>query len=548
MRSIAQINLTIILLVLATMALAETPPTEAWVYQWNGPGNHADLGLLTAFDPVGRVYVAGTTYEAGLDGNEEDFFLTQLDAAGHEIWTRQYGGQSTDQPSCLIVTETGNAIVTGYAWVETQLMVAVLCYDDNGTLLWERSIPVGGFPWYNFGPQIVEDISGNFALCAVSDEDYLIAKLSAEGAMLWERSYNGPNSAHDEPAGLATDAAGSIYVTGIVDDEGTTVSSYGTVKFDTDGTFQWDQFESGDLGTLFPYAAVEVAPDGDIIVVGNPESTCGVFQVRTWKLNADTGQPIWLEVFPPNPCYSVEPADMAVDGAGNVVVAGFGLMDTSFHFQTFCYETDGQLRWHREFDGVGTSTDAASSLALDAEGNAYVAGLTTFPPQNRDWTAVKYTPAGDEAWSVHWAGPSDANDGAEDIAVSTTGDVVLTGHTFSPEQLSNMVTVLYRQENLSAATPAPAASSLRMRAALNPFSHQTQVLFQLEQTGSVRLSVYDIRGRRVRVLRDGVTASGDHQVTWRGEDDQGRALPSGVYMLRLESGSDSASARVGLVR
>jgi hypothetical protein len=549
MRLVVTGVLTILMLITTTVALAETPPTEAWVYQWNGPANRADLGLLTAFDPTGRVYVAGTTYEGGLDGNGEDFLLTQLDANGNELWTAQYGGQSDDVPSCLIVTGTGDVIVTGYAWVEAQGIVATRCYDAVGTLLWDRSIPVTGFAWYGFGPQIVEDPAGNFVLCAASNEDYLIVKLSPTGAVLWERSYDGPNAAYDEPADLATDAAGNIYVTGIVDDAGINVSAYGTVKFDTDGTFHWVQFENGDFGSLFPYAGVEVAPDGDIIVAGNPESVCGVFQVRTWQVAADTGEVIWLEVFPPDPCDSVEPVDMAVDGAGNVVVAGFGLMgNSSYHFQTLRYGADGQFQWHRQFDGVGTSTDVASSLALDAEGNAYVAGLTTFPPQNRDWTAVKYTPAGDEAWSVHWAGPSGRNDRAEDIAVSATGDVVLTGHTFSPEQQSDLVAILYRQENIAAATPTAAVSSLRMRAALNPFSHQTQVQYQLGQAGPVRLSVYDVRGRRVRVLHDGIAASGDHEVTWRGEDDQGRALPSGMYVLRLESGRESASVRVGLVR
>lgn len=451
-------------------------------------------------------------------------------------------------PSCLIVSGTGNVIVTGYAWVAAQSIVAILCYDAAGTLLWDRSIPVVGFAWNGYGPQIVEDFAGDFVLCAGSNEDYLIAKISPTGALLWEQTYDGPTAAYDEPADLATDATGNIYVTGFAREEGTNHSAYGTVKFDTAGTFQWEQFESGDFGSLFSYVGVEVAPDGDIVVAGNPESLCGVFQVRTWKVDADTVEPIWLEVFPPDPCDSVEPVDMAVDGAGNVVVAGFGLMDGSYHFQTISYGADGQFQWHRQFDGVGTSTDVASSLALDAEGNAYVAGLTTFPPQNRDWTAVKYTPAGEEAWSVHWAGPSGANDGAEDIAVSAAGYVALTGHAFSPEQQSNMVTILYRQDDVSAATPAPVVSSLKMRAALNPFSYQTQVHFQLKQAGSVRLSVHDIRGRRVRLLRDGIATSGDHEITWRGEDDQGRALPSGVYVLQLESGRESASARIGLVR
>lgn len=541
--------ITFSILITATVALAETPPTAAWVHQWNGPGNSYDYGLFTAIDPAGPLYVAGSTYEFGLEGNKEDFFVTQLDADGNGIWTRYYGGRDSDIPSCLILTAAGEVIVTGYAWDEAQRIVATLCYDATGTLLWNRSIPIAGFPGFNFGPRIVADDAGDLVFCAASNDDYLIVKLSPTGAVLWERSYDGPTAAGDEPTDLAVDESGNIYVTGIVEDAGSIESAYGTVKLDTDGTYQWVQFESGDLGSLFPYAGVEVGPDGDIIVAGNPESLCGVFQVRTWKVDADTGEVIWLEVFPPNPCDSVEPVDMAVDGAGNVVVAGFGLVGTvGLHFQTIRYGADGQFQWHRLFDGAGTSSDVSASLALDAEDNAYVAGLTTFPPQNRDWTAVKYTPGGDEAWSVHWAGPSGANDGAEGIAVSATGDVIVVGQTYSPEQLSDAVAILYRQESAAAATPPASVSGLKLRAQLNPFSHQTQLQFQLERSGAMRLSVYDVRGRRVRVLRDGFAAAGDHRIVWRGEDEQGRKLPSGMYVLRLESGAENASVRVGLVR
>ena len=42
--------------------------------------------------------------------------------------------------------------------------------------------------------------------------------------------------------------------------------------------------------------------------------------------------------------------------------------------------------------------------------------------------------------------------------------------------------------------------------------------------------------------------AGTHTVDWRGEDDRGRSLPSGVYMLRLEAGGLTAASRVTLLR
>jgi len=232
-----------------------------------------------------------------------------------------------------------------------------------------------------------------------------------------------------------------------------------------------------------------------------------------------------------------------------VVVTGFGLVDAAtYHIHTVRYGPDGQFQWYREFDGVGTSGDNAAARALDPAGNAYIAGLTNFPPQNRDITAVKYTPAGDEAWSVHWPGPSGTNDAAGDIAVAPSGDVLVVGLTWMPEEANNAVTILYRPQDLTAATPPPAAADLDVAAALNPFSHGTEIRYRLGRPGAARLAVYDLRGRRVRVLEEGFAPAGDHARRWNGRDDQGRTLPSGTYVLRLETARGVASGRVGLVR
>ena len=59
------------------------------------------------------------------------------------------------------------------------------------------------------------------------------------------------------------------------------------------------------------------------------------------------------------------------------------------------------------------------------------------------------------------------------------------------------------------------------------------VRFELARAGRVTVSVFDLAGRRVRTLSDGLREIGGHELVWNGEDDAGRKLKPGVYLLRL---------------
>ena len=68
----------------------------------------------------------------------------------------------------------------------------------------------------------------------------------------------------------------------------------------------------------------------------------------------------------------------------------------------------------------------------------------------------------------------------------------------------------------------------------NPFSHRTTIPFVLERDGRVRLTIFDAGGRMIRALDDRVLRSGRSVVTWDGTNDAGHAVPSGLYLVRLE--------------
>ncbi|MCF7811888.1 T9SS type A sorting domain-containing protein, partial [bacterium] len=77
----------------------------------------------------------------------------------------------------------------------------------------------------------------------------------------------------------------------------------------------------------------------------------------------------------------------------------------------------------------------------------------------------------------------------------------------------------------------------------NPFNSQMRVSYNLLETGIVDLAVYDVSGRRVTELTSGRQVSGVHTVMFDGKD-----MPSGVYMMRLKSGSQSSFMKVILMK
>jgi hypothetical protein len=68
------------------------------------------------------------------------------------------------------------------------------------------------------------------------------------------------------------------------------------------------------------------------------------------------------------------------------------------------------------------------------------------------------------------------------------------------------------------------------------------VLFGVERTGRVQVAIYDVSGRRVRLLADRVFPAGEHELRWDGTNDGGQSVARGVYFVK--SSSHSGSGRV----
>jgi hypothetical protein len=82
----------------------------------------------------------------------------------------------------------------------------------------------------------------------------------------------------------------------------------------------------------------------------------------------------------------------------------------------------------------------------------------------------------------------------------------------------------------------------------NPFNPVTEIRYELPIDSHVEIVVYDVLGRKVQVLADGLEAAGYRSVLWDGRDDLGRKVGSGVYLVRMEAGDFVEVRKMALIR
>ncbi len=82
----------------------------------------------------------------------------------------------------------------------------------------------------------------------------------------------------------------------------------------------------------------------------------------------------------------------------------------------------------------------------------------------------------------------------------------------------------------------------------NPARVHSSLLLELNAPSEVRISIYDVEGKEVKVLMDGSCDSGKRLVEWDGADALGKKVASGVYLFRVEVGNYVATRKVVMLR
>jgi hypothetical protein len=82
----------------------------------------------------------------------------------------------------------------------------------------------------------------------------------------------------------------------------------------------------------------------------------------------------------------------------------------------------------------------------------------------------------------------------------------------------------------------------------NPFNLSTEIGFVLPQEENVRLEVFTLNGKRIKVLADDRRPPGAYRLVWDSRDDAGAAVASGLYLYSLKTGAYSVSHKMILMK
>jgi uncharacterized delta-60 repeat protein len=340
---------------------------------------------------------------------------------------KRYNGPANkqDEPTAIVLDPLGNAVVTGFSEssaFDVDFYTAKYA-ASNGALIWERRYdgPAGG---RDLPLNIAVDSAGNVAVVGESENgtnnDYYTAKYAAaDGTLLWEQRYNSPAKGQDVASRIVFDNAGDVIVTGY--SFGLNNDFY-TVKYSgTDGSLKWERRYAGAANADDRPSGLAVDNSGSVFVIGSSGGTAymakysGVDGAILWEKNVGLS------------------GALQIDTEGNLIVAGTSFNGSSLDFHTAKYASlDGTLIWERSYDGPDHKNDYVWGMAVDSVGNVVLCGSSYNSAGYSVSSIVKYATAdGLLVWQKQYGSPNVLGT-ALAVAVDSAGDVFVSGNSESP--------------------------------------------------------------------------------------------------------------------
>jgi hypothetical protein len=528
-------------------------------------------------DDMGNVYVTGSSVGSWTSWSnvKKDYLTVKYDAGGVEQWTAWYHGSVNhdSQADAIAVDRDGNVYVTGTSAGD----YVTVKYNSSGVEQWSARYD-GPEQGDDKAVAVALDGQGNVYVTGVSYAlygkcDYATVKYNGSGAEQWTARYSGSEIDINEATALAVDDEGNVYATGTTFVPSSSaywpyeVVEYATVKYNSSGVEQWTarHHEPENEGGA---SALAVDEEGNVYVTGTTtffmDSASTFWPVvigayTTVKYNS-SGLEQWAVRYNGLPNGVVEAVALALDGQGNVYVTGesdnaWGNSD----YVTVKYDNSGVEQWTTSYNGPENRNDKVLDIAVDGQGNVYVTGESDDPWGNSDYATVKYNSSGVEQWTARYNGPGNSDDRVAGLALDGQDNVYIAGtssgsfeseYIFPERRWAIYSTVKYSQAVTGIEEKVlnlPITCKLEQNHP-NPFNPATSIEYDLPKPVQVRIVIYDILGRQVKMLENGRRSAGHYRITWDGTDDRNLPVAAGLYFCRMEAGDFVKTIKLALMR
>jgi len=452
-----------------------------WVRQG---GSITGYGITT--DKSGNCYVTGKfsnqalfgegqPNETVLDGTFGEIFIAKYDLNGYLLWAKSAGGSKDGDSGFSIVTDAASGVyitgsiedgaIFGKGEVSEKTVtdlgykIFAAKYSSDGNFLWVHVLATG----QGNGLSIAVDKNSNVVLCGGDGNSFVLSKLTNNGLLVWSiipftESAGGVH-------GLTIDSEDNIYLTG-------------------------DFWGSATFGT----------------------------------------------------------------GPNKIILTGLGVND----FFIAKYKADGQNVWAKSAGGPGF--DRGLSVAMDFQNSVYVTGYfndeLTFASKNAvkligdgdfDMFVAKYTYYGDLLWATNSGGTG--NEEGKGIAVDSEGNSYVAGYfnsknlvfgkgetaqqTFSASGFNDIYYSKFKASTDYILSASGEGSDIDWKIFPNPGLNEITLTMNLQDTGPIRIWIRDCSGKEI-INTSQFPNSNEHtaRINLSGQ-------PSGLYLIHLQTGSSN---------
>jgi hypothetical protein len=445
-----------------------------------------------------------------------DIFLAKYNAAGAHQWSHRYGDNINDYSQSIAVDFAGDVYANGYYEGSVDFGggeltsfggfdVYLAKYDTGGNHVWSRH---GGGPLDELGASVAVDqfgvvITGYFN----ANANFGGAKLTSAGGF---DAYLAKYS-----RGFAEPIIGSVEDIG--NDQGGKVkilfsASGGDDAYASNPVSHYVAFRRDDPpppGAIAPLTAAPSDPlllagwiqvgsvdafvddSYEIVVPTIGDSTIANGQYwSAFMIRAATGLPSVYYSSPPDSGYSLD--NLAPGAPTNLVLAG------------------GQLYWS------GSSAPDFDYFTVYGSNTGHFADALVI-----GYTVANHLSVFGSPYPYYLV-----------TATDFSGNESLPGSTADPTGVGG----------------APVSYVLSVTNFPNPFNPQTSIRYTVPSRGTVAVRIYDARGALVRTLFDGDRSAGAYSIEWNGRADNGDAVASGVYFVRIEQNGATRTKKMVMLK
>lgn len=323
--------------------------TVAWQKTYGGTDPREDAKAWSIQQTTDGGYVVAG-WRHNLASDSIDYMVLKLDASGGVVWGKTYGGNRLNVARCVAETADGGYVVAGttryYGAGNDDFLLLKLGTD--GSVDWQKAYG-GADREQPYSVQQTTDggyvVAGFTHPSELSQSDMWILRLSADGNVVWQKTYDGNRG--DQAYSIRQTTDGGFIVAGITNSlyRNSPTDDIWVLKLYDDGTVEWEKSYGGDGGDMA--WCVRQTGDGGYIVAGATATRCfsaGCSDFWLLKLGSD-GTVAWERAYGGNYCDYADMIEQTTDG-GYVVAgdtASFGSPKNGHDFLVLKLDSNGEI-------------------------------------------------------------------------------------------------------------------------------------------------------------------------------------------------------------